>query len=232
MHMSDTDKGKSGKGFIARLWGFLTGPSSRFSIATLVIFGGIGGIVFWGGFNWAMEVANTESFCISCHEMRDNPYKELQSTIHFKNRSGVRATCPDCHVPHPFMWKMKRKIEASNELLHKFLGTIDTPEKYEAHRMEMAKSVWKVMIATDSRECRNCHQEHSMDFSKQAPKAAKAMKEGFEKKMTCIECHQGIAHKLPKDPDDDEPAEDNKDAAADPKAGDKPADPKVEPAKK
>ncbi|MDE2362194.1 MAG: NapC/NirT family cytochrome c [Hyphomicrobiales bacterium] len=201
--MSDIATPKK-SGFLARLWNFLWRPSSRLSMATLVIFGGVCGILFWGGFNWAMEVANTEQFCISCHEMKDTPYKELQNTIHFRNRSGVRATCPDCHVPHPFMWKIKRKIEASNEVLHKILGTVDTPEKFEAHRLELAQHVWKVMGSTDSRECRNCHQEHSMDPSKQKPKAAKEMQEGFAKGMTCIDCHKGIAHHLPKDPLDDD----------------------------
>ena len=98
---------------------FSTRPSSRFSLATLLIVGGIGGVLFWGGFNWGLELTNTEAFCISCHEMRDNPYKELQETIHFKNRSGVRATCPDCHVPHEWFYKIRRKIQASNEVLHK-----------------------------------------------------------------------------------------------------------------
>src|SRR6478609_6753880 len=105
------------KNFIMRVWTFLTSATARFSVATLLIAGGIGGILFWGGFNWAMEPANTETFCISCHEMRDNPYKELQQTIHWSSRSGVRATCSDCHVPHAWLYKVRRKIQASNELL-------------------------------------------------------------------------------------------------------------------
>ena len=136
--MSDADAAKPRKSLIARIWNFLWHPSSRFSLATLLIVGGIGGILFWGGFNWAMEVANTEQFCVSCHEMRDNVYKELQQTIHFKNRSGVRATCSDCHVPHEWFYKVRRKIQASNELLHKILGTVNTPEKFEQHRLELA----------------------------------------------------------------------------------------------
>ncbi|HRE18510.1 MAG TPA: NapC/NirT family cytochrome c, partial [Rhodocyclaceae bacterium] len=56
------------------------------------------GILFWGGFNTAMEWTNREEFCISCHEMKDNVYQEYRNTIHYSNRSGVRATCPDCHV--------------------------------------------------------------------------------------------------------------------------------------
>ena len=42
-----------------------------------------------------------------------------------------------------------------------------------------------------------------MDFAKQRPEAGKAMQEGFAKGMTCIDCHTGIAHYLPKEPDDD-----------------------------
>jgi len=168
------------------------------------IAGGIAGLLFWGGFNWAMEVMNTEAFCISCHEMRDNPYKELQTTVHFKNRSGVKPTCPDCHVPHEWFYKMRRKIQASNELLHKVLGTINTPEKFEEHRLALAQRVWATMKANNSHECRNCHSETAMDPHKQKETAAKVMAEGFKAGLTCIDCHQGIAHKLPKMPDDEE----------------------------
>src|SRR3569832_2200948 len=109
------------QGLIWRGWNFLWAPNTRFPLLAGLIVGGIGGILFWGGFHWALEITNTEAFCIGCHEMRDNPYKELQQTIHFKNRSGVRATCPDCHVPHEWFAKIRRKIQASNELYHKLM---------------------------------------------------------------------------------------------------------------
>lgn len=153
------------------------------------------GVIFWGGFNTGMEATNTMSFCISCHEMEENVYQEYKGTIHDSNRSGVRAGCPDCHVPRPWFYKIKRKIQASNELLHKALGTIDTPEKFEAKRLQLAKNEWKRMKASDSRECRNCHEISTMDPAAQKPRARKqhynAMKEG----QTCIDCHKGIAHK-------------------------------------
>jgi cytochrome c-type protein NapC len=187
-----------------RIWTFLMSPTSRFSLATLLIVGGIGGVMFWGGFNWALEMTNTEAFCTSCHEMRDNPYKELQETIHFKNRSGVRATCPDCHVPHEWFYKIRRKIQASNEVLHKILGTIDTPEKFEQHRLELAQHVWATMKENNSHECRNCHSAGSMDPHKQSEAAQKVMAEGFKAGLTCIDCHKGIAHRLPKFPDEDD----------------------------
>lgn len=158
------------------------------------------GIIFWGGFNTILEWTNTEKFCISCHEMRDNVYVEYKKTIHYKNRTGVRATCPDCHVPRPWIYKIRRKIGATfKELPHKVLGTIDTREKFLAHREQLAKEVWATMEATDSRECRNCHALPHMDFTKQSKSAVKkheAVLEGSMKK-TCIDCHQGIAHDLP-----------------------------------
>ena len=202
--MSAPGSPESLKGLIVRIWTFLTRPSSRFSLATLLIVGGIGGVLFWGGFNWALEMTNTEAFCISCHEMRDNVYKELQQTIHFKNRSGVRAICSDCHVPREWFYKVRRKIQASNELFHKIMGTIDTPEKFEQHRLELAQHVWDTMKANNSHECRNCHSADSMDPHKQSPTAQKVMAEGFKAGLTCIDCHKGIAHHLPKMPDEDE----------------------------
>lgn len=191
----------SRRGLIARTWSVLTGATARLSIATLLIAGAIGGIVFWGSFNWVMELANTEAFCVSCHEMRDNVYKELQSTIHFSNRSGVRAKCSDCHVPHDWFFKVRRKIQASNELLHHVLGTVNTPEKFEAHRLELAQRVWATMKATDSRECRNCHSADAMNPQKQS-QAAQVMRNMAG--LTCIDCHKGIAHKLPKEEDEEE----------------------------
>ena len=120
------------------------------------------GVIFWGGFNTAMEVTNTMEFCISCHEMEENVYQEYKKTIHYSNRSGVRATCSDCHVPDPWVHKVVRKVQASNEVLHKVLGSIDTPEKFDKKRLTLAKNVWHAMKATDSRECRNCHDFASM----------------------------------------------------------------------
>ena len=153
------------------------------------------GILFWGGFNTAMEATNQTEFCIGCHEMEENVYQEYKPTIHFSNRTGVRAGCPDCHVPRPWIHKMARKIQASNEVLHKILGTIDTPEKFDDNRLRMANNVWKAMKETDSRECRNCHNFESMNPEFQRPRARKQHLNAFETGQTCIDCHKGIAHK-------------------------------------
>src|SRR3954454_425645 len=85
--------------FVVELWLVLIRPSSVFGLGVLVLAGFAAGVIFWGGFSTALELTNTEKFCTGCHEMRENVFAELKSTIHFSNRSGVRATCPDCHVP-------------------------------------------------------------------------------------------------------------------------------------
>ncbi|MCP5428393.1 MAG: NapC/NirT family cytochrome c [Chromatiaceae bacterium] len=165
------------------------------------------GIIFWGGFNTAMEATNNLEFCISCHEMEENVYKEYKPTIHYSNRTGVRATCPDCHVPDPWIHKMVRKIQASNEVFHKIMGTVDTPEKFDKHRLTMAKRVWQAMKTTDSRECRNCHNFESMNPEFQRPRARKQHLNAFETGQTCIDCHKGIAHKHVRDQLSDEELE-------------------------
>jgi len=152
------------------------------------------GVIFWGGFNTAMEMTNTMDFCISCHEMEENVYQEYKKTIHYTNRSGVRATCSDCHVPDPWVHKVVRKIQASNELLHKVLGTIDTPEKFNDKRLTLAGNVWRAMKDTDSRECRNCHNFDSMKPEDQKKRSRKQHATAMEKGNTCIDCHKGIAH--------------------------------------
>jgi cytochrome c-type protein NapC len=157
----------------------------------------LAGILFWGAFNTAMEYTNREEFCIGCHEMKDNVYQEYRTTIHASNRSGVRATCPDCHVPKDWTHKMIRKIQASNEVLHKILGTIDTPEKFNAHRLELAKHEWERMRKTDSRECRNCHNFESFDYDEQGRRSSRMHQTGLNQGKTCIDCHKGIAHRLP-----------------------------------
>lgn len=186
---------------LARLrtyWKVLNAPSRHFSLMFLTLGGFIAGIVFWGGFNTTLEATNTEQFCVSCHEMKDNVFAELKSTIHYSNRSGVRATCPDCHVPHQWTNKIARKMQASKEVWGKVFGTIDTREEFLARRRELAEHEWARLKANDSLECRNCHDYDSMDLTRQSPRAG-ATHERYliNGEKTCIDCHKGIAHKLP-----------------------------------
>ena len=193
--MTDRDKSKQqhSGGLMARL----RRPSAKYSLGGLLSIGMLLGVLFWGGFNTAMEATNTETFCISCHEMKDNVYMEYKETIHYNNRTGVRATCPDCHVPKDWTHKMIRKVQASREVWGKLTGTIDTREKFEAKRLKLARSEWARMKASDSRECRNCHSFESMNSEVQKQRARKQHEMAIEDNMTCIDCHKGIAHHKP-----------------------------------
>jgi cytochrome c-type protein NapC len=196
----DNENPTSGNGFLARL----KRPSARYSLGGLLAIGFAVGIIFWGGFNTVMEWTNTEKFCISCHEMRDNVYAEYKETIHYNNRTGVRAVCADCHVPREWGPKMLRKIQASRELYGKLTGSINTKEKFETKRIELARREWKRMLSNNSLECRNCHSLQSMDKEKQATRAARQHERAAEEGTACITCHQGIAHQLPEDMTDED----------------------------
>ncbi len=183
---------------LKKFYQILCKPAVHYSLGFLTIGGFVAGILFWGAFNTALEATNTEAFCTSCHEMRNNVFEELKPTIHYSNRSGVRATCPDCHVPHKWVDKIARKMQASKEVWGKIFGTISTREKFEAKRLHLAQNEWTRLKANDSLECRNCHEFDSMDFTLQAERAARQHSTALASgEKTCIDCHKGIAHELP-----------------------------------
>ena len=160
----------------------------------------IAGIVFWGGFNTSLEITNTESFCISCHEMKDNVYQEYQA------ERFISRTAPACGPPaRTAMFqesggtKSHEKFAPATSSITRLLGSIDTPEKFRTKRLELARQVWKSMEDTDSRECRNCHSFVSMDLGVQKDVAEKRHVQSVEQGKTCIDCHKGIAHELPEE---------------------------------
>ena len=108
-----------------KLWRWLWNPHPRYALGVIGLLGVILGVVFVAGANVAMDMTISEAFCISCHEMHDTPYKEYIEKPHYKNASGVRATCADCHVPKNLVPKVLSKFAASTELYHSLIGTID-----------------------------------------------------------------------------------------------------------
>lgn len=169
-------------------------------------------------FHPLMVSTNTTEFCISCHTMHDNVYQEYRKSAHYTNASGVRAGCPDCHVPKELGPKLYAKVRAAKDVWHEMLGTIDTPEKFEARRWQMASAVWAMMERTDSSTCRSCHDFDSMDMGLQDRMGRRKHQSAIEAGQTCIECHKGLVHKYP-----DAPAPAPAPAAAGPRGGDPPA---------
>jgi cytochrome c-type protein NapC len=183
---------------LKQLLNFLLSPTAKYSVLVLLGSGLIAGIGSVIAFEFTMAATNTERFCTeSCHEMTDNPGLLLQGTTHFKNKSGVRPICSDCHVPREFGPKMIRKIQAAREVWGKITGVIDTPEKYDAHRPVMKAREIARMKANDSQECRNCHEVEHILYSVQTAKAQEYHQAEQHKGKTCIDCHAGLTHTPP-----------------------------------
>jgi cytochrome c-type protein NapC len=169
------------------------------SMFRMIVIGVLGGIGIWGLLNTGVEYTNRTEFCLSCHTMQ-TPFEELKKTVHYSNRTGTSVGCADCHVasskePFDYARKLTQKVFASKDVIGQILGTIDTPEKFEAYRLTMAKRVWAHMKETDSKECRNCHKFDKMDTTKQKDRSVVKHEGAVQDGKTCIDCHKGIAHK-------------------------------------
>ncbi len=151
--------------WLSHVWTVARSPASVLSLGFLTLGGFACGVVFWGGFNTALEFTNTETFCLSCHEMRSNVYLELAHTVHFSNRSGVRAICSDCQVPHNWTDQIARKMQASKEVWGHLFGTIDTRQKFLDHRLVLAEHEWARLKANDSLQCRNFNSSAALDLT-------------------------------------------------------------------
>ena len=186
------------KGQPGRIRRFFATPSARWGTGALLATGVLVGVLGWAGFTTFVDASSDPRMCHSCHEMREFIFPEYEESVHWTSRSGVRPMCADCHVPHGFFAKMGTKIRATAiEIPSHLMGNIDTPEKFEAKREELAKRVWARMEKDDSAVCRHCHDVSAMDTKVQAMSAVSEHEAGFAEGKTCIDCHKGIAHKLP-----------------------------------
>jgi nitrate/TMAO reductase-like tetraheme cytochrome c subunit len=166
-----------------------------YSFVGALFVGLLSGFLIWGSYEGVTAMVTTNAFCTSCHEMQ-GVADDYRHSIHFTNPAGVRAQCADCHVPKPFVARVVHMIGATRDLIGHATGVIDTPAKFDAHRLDMARRVWGEMTANDSLGCRGCHSFEAMDFANQRPKAALAMHGPMQPGASCIDCHRGIAHRL------------------------------------
>jgi len=154
------------------------------------------GIGFSGSFVAGLKYAETDKFCTSCHEMQ-TPFQEYTHSVHYSNEFGIQASCGNCHVPPAFLPGLARHIQAYSEVWGHMNGELNTPAKYEAHRLQLAQKIWAELKANDSAECRSCHTPAAMAFAQQPAMAASAHQSLGSSGMTCIDCHKGVAHTPP-----------------------------------
>jgi cytochrome c-type protein NapC len=156
-----------------------------------VVLGVVGSLAF----NVTMSVTSHEQFCVSCHEMTI-PEQRLAQTTHGKNTHGIVVECGDCHIPKEMVPKLWRKISASREVVGHLMGTLDTPEKYAAHRDAMHEREWTRMKASDSAECRHCHSPERWVAESHSRAAQLDHARMGQEDVTCIDCHKGIGHPI------------------------------------
>ncbi len=161
------------------------------ALAALIV-----GAALTGAFFGSLKFMDSQLFCTSCHSM-NAPLQELSHTVHWNNQFGIRAACADCHVAPTFVAGLVDHMKGSTQAWGWLTGELNTPAKYEAHRLELAQKVWKEYEANNSAECRSCHNPQAMVFSEQPAAAASAHSTLTTSGMTCIDCHKGIAHTLP-----------------------------------
>ena len=196
--MSEDDR----PGFVGRVRRALFSPSLRWSVAALL---GVGLVVGAGAVistQVALAVTGTDEFCgTACHSHEKFVFPEHKLSAHYTNRTGVRAMCVDCHVPHSYPAKIFYKARVGMEDIYAELrGTISTQAKFDAARWRLANVVWDEMRANNSANCRSCHDPAAWDHKKQSEDAVSQHKKFSAGKATCIDCHTGVAHREPEEP--------------------------------
>lgn len=166
-------------------------------ISVGVIF--VAGLVTAAAFTSTLEATNTTEFCTSCHSMQWVT-AEWKESVHYSNIQGIQAQCHDCHVPKQFGLKMHAKLMAAKDVWHEILGSIDSKEKFEAHRWAMANKVWAKLDSSYATTCVSCHKFEAMDFGEQDKTARRKHERAHAEGENCIACHTGVAHKKPKKP--------------------------------
>jgi len=155
------------------------------------------GAVALGTFNWVLHETGQNEFCFTCHSHELFIRPEYEASSHFSNTAGVQANCGDCHIPHGWWGTVWLKTRASLDILPELTGKLGTAEKFEAQRREMAMAVWRDYLNRESDYCGTCHALDRMLMENQERRAARRHAKAQETGQSCIECHQGIVHKLP-----------------------------------
>ena len=193
-----TDGTRGQRGPLKRAWHRVRTPSTRWSVLALVFLGLVVGAIAIIGTEVMVHVTGTDEFCgAACHSMQWVA-KEHRKSIHGANRTGMRATCHDCHIPREYpelLWY--KAVAGTKDVIGEIRGIISTEEKFRKERMRMAGQVWTEYKENDSRACRGCHQFSKEVLAKQQEMVRPIHAPVLEGKATCIDCHKGVAHPAP-----------------------------------
>jgi nitrate/TMAO reductase-like tetraheme cytochrome c subunit len=193
-----TEPGTTQGGIVAKTWHRLRQPSTRWSVLTLLVIGAIVGFIGTAGTQVMVDLTGSNAFCGgACHSMQWVA-KEYAESVHGATRTGVHASCHDCHIPKNYPELLWYKAKAgTKDIIGELRGVIATQEAFEKERPHMAQVVWDEFKANGSRNCRNCHEFTAATLAKQKEFARPMHQQVIEGKASCIDCHKGVAHKAP-----------------------------------
>jgi nitrate/TMAO reductase-like tetraheme cytochrome c subunit len=185
-------------GIFARTWRRLRRPSTHWSVLALLLIGVAAGFAMTVGTQVMVAVTGTDAFCGgACHSMQWVA-QEHRASVHGVNRTGVRAACHDCHIPHQYPELLWYKAKAgTKDVIGELRGVISTKEKFEKERLRMAEHVWAEYKANNSRNCRACHEFTPEAVAKQKDFVRPIHQKAMAGAATCIDCHQGVGHVAP-----------------------------------
>lgn len=157
-----------------------------------------------GIFQFGLHATSSTEFCSACHVGMDTVVEEYRESIHYNNRTGVRAECSDCHVPAEFIPKIIEKATTGTRHMWAKLTKDINLENFEStHRERMAENATESIRHLGSSTCMQCHSFERMNFALQSKSARNKHPDNKRNGQTCIDCHSGIAHKLPEENFDD-----------------------------
>ena len=185
-------------GIFSRTWRRLRRPSARWSVLALLLLGAAAGFAMTAGTQVMVVVTGTDAFCSgACHSMQWVA-QEHRASVHGANRTGVAASCHDCHIPPHYPELLWYKAKAGiKDAIGEMRGIISTEEKFKKERGRMAEHVWAEFKANNSRNCRTCHELTPAVVAKQKDFVQPMHQQVLQGTATCIDCHKGVAHTAP-----------------------------------
>lgn len=167
---------------------------SRYPLLSIALALTIGIIVGAPLLDYTDKFFSSDTFCATgCHVMEATVTQELHQSSHWKRKSGVRASCGDCHISEDLLPAMIDHIFGLSDLYAFTIRGIRSPEEFEKIRAASAKRVRLEMVLNGSKNCRKCHIEDAIQPERR--RGQKQHREAQEANISCIACHYNLVHK-------------------------------------
>ena len=137
-------------------------------------------------FDHATVPFSQPKFCVSCHEM-EKPHATWQQSPHFVNRSGVRVSCIECHLPH--------KDDRIAHLVARFWAGAKDLGVSLAGGYDAGRSRQQVLRSLPNERCLKCHANlasHATSIASVKIVHSTALKHAANRAHACVTCHDAL----------------------------------------